>query len=82
VSYKVALRRSATKELATLSSENQTRVARALIDLASNPFPTGVKKLKARNGYRIRVGDYRIVYTVERDLLIISAIGHRSEVYR
>jgi mRNA interferase RelE/StbE len=52
--------------------------------MEDDPFPHGVKKLKARDGYRVRVGDYRILFTVNRAarLVRVGAIGHRKDVYR
>jgi mRNA interferase RelE/StbE len=76
--------RSAEKELAALPRNVQTRIARALRDLQTNPFPPQVKKLKGLGDYRIRVGDYRILYVVEHstERIIVVAIGHRRDVYR
>ncbi len=52
--------------------------------MSDDPFPHGVRKLKAAGGYRIRVGDYRILFIVDRAarLVRIGAIGHRKDVYR
>jgi mRNA interferase RelE/StbE len=82
--WRVVVARSAEKELAKLSSENQLRVVRSIRSLEDNPFPGAAKRLKGRAEFRIRVGDYRILYTVEHNsrCLTISAIGHRREVYR
>ena len=84
MSWTVEVQRSAEKELANLSSEARTRVAKTLRAMVENPFPPGFKKLKATDGYRIRVGDYRILFRVDRDARIvrIGAIGHRKDVYR
>jgi mRNA interferase RelE/StbE len=82
--WRVAVARSAEKELGKISSENQLRVARAIRALEDEPFPANAKRLKGREEFRIRIGDYRILYTVEHKsrLITISAIGHRREVYR
>ena len=82
--WRVVFARSAEKELSRLSNEMQLRVGRALRSLETDPFPAAVKRLKGREELRIRVGDYRILYTVEHKsrLLIIAAIGHRRDVYR
>jgi mRNA interferase RelE/StbE len=60
---------------------NRLRGAIAL--LASNPRPPGAKKLRTRDAYRVRVGDYRIIYTIEDDvlLIVVLALGHRQGIY-
>jgi mRNA interferase RelE/StbE len=66
VSWTVEVQRSAEKELAALPPQARERIAEALRAMRDDPFPHGVKKLKARDGYRIRVGDYRILFRVDR----------------
>lgn len=82
--WRIVFARTAEKELAKLSSENQLRVARAIRSLEDNAFPATAKRLKGSEEFRIRVGDYRVLYTVEHisRCLTISAIGHRRDVYR
>ena len=60
------------------------RIAAAIDGLAINPRPTGSVKLAGRDDFRLRVGDYRIVYAVDdaEDLVIIARIAHRRDVYR
>jgi len=60
------------------------RIAAAIDGLAINPRPTGSVKLAGRDDFRLRVGDYRIVYPVDdaEDLVIIARIAHRRDVYR
>jgi len=60
------------------------RIAAAIDGLADDPRPGGSVKLAGRNDYRIRVGDYRIVYAVDGDerLVLVARIAHRREVYR
>lgn len=84
MSWRVEIRRSAEKELAALPRELQERVGRALWALSENPFPRGSRRLTGRDGCRWRVGDYRILYTVDtgRQVVHIIAIGHRRDVYR
>ncbi|PMB17448.1 type II toxin-antitoxin system RelE family toxin, partial [Fischerella thermalis] len=73
MSYKVEISKRALKQLNKLSSEFQERIQAKIDDLASEPRPNGVKKLKNReNGYRIRVGDYRILYDIYDDILLIT----------
>jgi len=84
VNWRVEIARDAKKELARLSTPLQTRVAKALLNLEQNPFPHGCKKLRNRDGWRIRVGDYRVLYFADKKKrqIIVSVIGHRSDVYR
>jgi mRNA interferase RelE/StbE len=76
VSWAVEVQQPAEKELVALPSQVRKRIARALRALKDNPFPHGVKKLKARDGYRI-------LFRVDRDARIVwvGAIGHRKDVY-
>jgi mRNA interferase RelE/StbE len=82
--YSVELKPSARKELDCLSNKLIERILPRLENLASNPRPPGCKKLKGGdNEWRIRVGDHRIVYTInDRKFLVeVTRIRHRSEVY-
>ena len=62
----------------------QVRIAKAILALESTPFPSGGKKLKNRDGFRIRVGDYRVLYSADSETktIAIGVIRHRREVYR
>jgi mRNA interferase RelE/StbE len=85
LSYKIAITRAARRELASLPRAVQVRVAARIGDRAAEPRPPGVRKLKSeRELYRIRVGDYRVVYEID-DLapsVTVTAIGDRKESYR
>ena len=83
--YKVTLARSARKELESLPEPLQSRVLGRIEALGSNPRPSGCRKLEgAEDVWRIRVGDYRLIYSVDdsRHLVDISVIRHRSDAYR
>ena len=82
--YIVHLKRSAEKELADLPREVHQRIIKRLLTLKANPRPRGAKKLGGGESYRIRVGDYRVLYTIDDTLqkIEVSAVGHRREVYR
>ncbi len=83
-SYKIEWKHSAVKELKHLPKQVIVRVLEAVERLASDPFPSGVRKLAcAEHSYRIRVGDYRIVYNLISKTLILEVIrvGHRKNVY-
>ena len=85
--YKVEFVKSAQKEFDRLAAKLQIKTAEALSLLAQNPFSEllKVKKLKGADTlYRIKLGDYRVVYELRNEQLIVLVIkiGHRSEVYR
>ena len=82
--YAVYLKRSAEKELAGLPEEVHRKIMKRLLTLKDNPRPYGSKKLWGGERYRIRVGDYRILYTIDDALrkIEVSAVGHRREEYR
>ncbi len=85
MSYEIKISKSASKQIKKLSSELQERIQDRIDNLAIEPRPDGVKKLKGReNGYRIRVGDYRILYDIFDDVLLITVVevGHRSNIYK
>lgn len=60
------------------------RIAVRISGLAENPRPTGCQKLSGQDGYRIRIGDYRVVYTIDDKTSVVTviAVGHRREIYR
>lgn len=84
MSYTVVFKPSAEKDFEKLPPQVQDRIGAALSALEATPRPPGCKKLKARDGYRIRVGDYRIVYSIDDAprMVRILAIGHRREIYQ
>lgn len=84
MAYKVRLKRSAEKELDRLPPKIHEKALERIISLKADPRPRGVVKLQGREGYRIRVGDYRILYVVDEISLAIEVISvaHRKEVYR
>jgi mRNA interferase RelE/StbE len=82
--YKITVKKSAAKELEDVPKKDLGRIINRIGSLAKNPRPKGSLRLSARNLYRIRQGDYRIVYCIDdgnRTVDIIK-IGHRREIYR
>ena len=82
--YTVLIKRSAEKALDRLPDQIHDNIVKRLISLRHNPRPPGTKKLYGQEGYRIRAGDYRILYLIdekEKKVEIVS-VGHRREVYR
>ena len=84
MSYRVELETRARSELLDLPKEALRRIAPVIDDLGRDPRPPGAKKLTGQNGYRVRKGDYRILYAIDDALRLIRIyrIGHRREVYR
>ena len=83
-SYKIEWKQSARKELKGLGKPAIPRILKAVETLAEDPHPTGSRKIRgADRTYRVRVGDYRVVYSVEYNRLLVEIIrvGHRKEVY-
>ncbi len=82
--YQVQILHTAEKEMDKLLTPIHTRISRKILSLESNPRPRGAKKLSGREEYRLRLGEYRILYTInDRDgIITVFAVGHRREVYR
>jgi mRNA interferase RelE/StbE len=83
--YRVLLERAAEKDLARLSSEIHDRIIAAIQALATHPRPPGCRKLAgSKHDWRIRVGDYRVIYEIADEISVvrINRVGHRREVYR
>ena len=83
-SYSIEIKRSAAKELAELPKQDRLRVIARIENLAHDPRPSGSEKLSGQERYRVRQGDYRILYEIHDHVLVVMVvrIGHRREVYR
>ena len=84
VSYSLDIKASAQRELDRLDDALFARIDRKILALADNPRPPGCRKLKGyRNQWRIRVGDWRVVYVIDdgRALVSVTRVAHRREVY-
>jgi mRNA interferase RelE/StbE len=84
VTYTVEILRAAQHQLARVDRRDLPRIISAIGDLANDPRPPGSKKLSGRPAWRIRVGDYRVIYEIQDDrlLVLVVTIRHRREVYR
>jgi mRNA interferase RelE/StbE len=85
VSYEVNFSKRAKKQFNKLPLDVQERIQTKINDLTIEPRPNGVKKLQGDdNSYRVRVGDYRVIYEVDDDVLIVTVIkiGNRGEIYK
>ncbi len=83
MSYSIYLKKTAIKALEKIDEPYYSNIKEAIYNLSNNPRPSGCKKLKGRDGYRVRVGDYRIIYDIFDSTLIIEVvnIGHRKNIY-
>ena len=82
--YKVSIEKSVQKTLEKINAPFYSRIKNAILKLAENPRPEGYKKLKGREGYRIRVADYRIIYEIFDEVLLVTVIdlGNRKDIYK
>jgi len=83
-SYRLQFKRSVAKDLRAVPGADLKRLLARIESLAEQPRPPGAEKLSEQERYRIRQGDYRVVYEIhdERVLVVVVRVGHRREVYR
>lgn len=83
-SYNLEIKRGAEKDIRNLLDADRRRIISKITALQENPRPFGCEKLKGEEAFRIRQGNYRIIYTVDDDThaVTIVKVGHRREVYR
>ena len=82
--YSIVVTASAKRQIAKLSPPIRRRIAAKIDSLAENPRPPDVKTLVGDEGYRVRVGDWRIIYdSRDREVVVlVLRVGHRREIYR
>ena len=82
--YTVVITKSVQKQLNKMPDQVASTLEDAMLALENNPRPFGYKKLKNRDAFRIREGDYRIIYEIKDKIItvIINSIGHRKDVYK
>ncbi len=82
--YEVVITKSVQKYLDKLPDALADKLESAMMKLEDDPRPVGAEKMSGRNAYRIRVADYRILYTIQDKVLLVSVIdaGHRRDIYR
>lgn len=83
--YTIGIDRQALKYLSKLPANFRTQIKRKIDSLADNPRPHGYKELKGAKGYfRVRSGDYRIIYKIADDVLLVTVleVGDRREIYK
>lgn len=82
--YTILIERYAQKQIMKLGKKAIPVIKAAIAGLGDNPRPYGYKKLKGEEAYRIRVGDYRIIYEINDDIIIVTvvSVGHRKDIYK
>lgn len=83
-SYKIVVKKSVTKDLKNIPKKDVQRILSAIQQLATHPRPPQSKKLSGQERFRIRQGNYRILYTIEDNQLVVCVVkvGSRRDVYR
>jgi mRNA interferase RelE/StbE len=84
MSYSINIKKRAAKSLANLSERDYQRIRDKIRELGENPRPLGCLKLTGREGWRIRIGIYRVIYEIDdrNKKVTILDIGHRRDIYR
>lgn len=82
--YRIEIKKSAAKELQKIAQKDRKRIIEKIRNLSSDPTPVGSKKLSGGNKYRVRQGDYRILYEIFESTvtIVVVRIAHRRDVYR
>lgn len=82
--YTIVLNRAAEKELEKLAAPIYDRLSLRILSLEDDPRPRGASKLSGREEYRLRAGDYRVLFTVDdkKAVVTVFAVGHRKDVHR
>ena len=84
VSYNIVFKQSVAKDLRSIPKKDIQRILKRIDDLIDDPRPVGAEKLSGDEKYRIRQGNYRILYTIEDDIITVTIVkvGHRRDIYR
>jgi mRNA interferase RelE/StbE len=84
MNYTILIERYAQKQIMKLDKKVIPVIKSAVAALVDNPRPHGYKKLKGEDAYRIRIGDYRIIYEIDNGKIIVTvvSVGHRKDIYK
>ncbi len=82
--YRIVFRKSVTRDIRRIPDRDLRRILATIDSLSEDPRPTGVERLSGEERYRVRQGDYRILYEIRDDEVIVVAVkvGHRKDIYR
>jgi len=81
MNYQISYEKEALKELDKLESSISRRIIKKIDEMSENPASCDIKKLKASDYYRLRVGDYRVIFIFDNNLIKVLKIGHRQQIY-
>jgi len=79
--FKIEWKDGAIKEVQKLEVNISRRIYNKVEELSEDPFSKDIKKLKGTGDYRLRVGDYRVIFEMQKDIIIILKVGHRKNIY-
>jgi mRNA interferase RelE/StbE len=79
--YNLEWKEYALQNLKNLEESTAKRIIKKVEELSENPFSKDIKKLKGIDGFRLRVGDYRVIFSVEKSTIQILKVGHRKNIY-
>ncbi len=84
MNYTVELRPKVSKDLKKIDKRDAIRIAERIVALSYNPFPLASTKMVGQDAYRLRVGDYRVLYEVHNHILLVHVlrVGHRKQIYK
>ena len=84
MAYKITIKKRAMKALEKINEPYYSKIKTAIYNLADNPRPSGVINLTNRKGYRIRVGNYRVIYDIDDKISLVDVddLGHRKDIYK
>ncbi len=79
--YRIIWDEKALEDADKLEALTAQRIGKKIRELSDNPFSKDIKRLKGSDGFRLRVGDYRIIFFIDGDLITILKVGHRKNIY-
>lgn len=79
--YAIEWKENALRELEKLESSLARRILKKVDELSDNPFSKDIKRLKGCNDFRLRIGDYRVIFVIEKNRIQILKVGHRKNIY-
>jgi len=79
--YNIGWKEHALQDLKKLEYSISKRIIKKVEELSENPFSKDIKKLKGSDDFRLRVGDYRVIFSIEKNIIQILKVGHRKNIY-